>query len=68
MKQKDVIPNNYTMLMRFVYDTTSFSDVLAQLTVVTTTTSPTPVENNEPAPHEASIDAAKEEDGKPVSK
>ncbi|KAM6519963.1 hypothetical protein FALCPG4_013528 [Fusarium falciforme] len=51
-----------------MYDTSSFSDVLAQLTAITTTTKTTPVEDNEPTPHQANVDAAEKEDGKPVCK
>ncbi|KAJ4228087.1 hypothetical protein FSOLCH5_002276 [Fusarium solani] len=40
---------DFSMLSRFIYDTSSFSDRLVQLAPVDITTEPTPVEDYEPA-------------------
>lgn len=58
--------DNYTVLLRFIYDTCSFSDRLMQLTAFTTATEPTAEKGNELTPCQANIDTAEKEEGKPL--
>ncbi|KAL2680583.1 hypothetical protein Neosp_008185 [[Neocosmospora] mangrovei] len=44
------------MMIRFIYDTTSFSDILAQLTFVTSTTEPAPERGDEQVTERANDD------------
>lgn len=47
------------MIIRFIYDTSSFSDMLAQLTFVSSTTEPVPEEGHEHITERADADSTK---------
>ncbi|KAJ4228084.1 hypothetical protein NW759_004171 [Fusarium solani] len=58
--QDDLPVSGSSMLIRFIYDTSSFSDILAQLTFVSSTTEPVPEEDHEHITERTDADSTEE--------